>query len=214
MVDMAALQTFNQVVLDNSNEAGDYPASYQVFVSNDGTNFGSAIATGNGSTGTTTIAFATQTARYIEVVLTATSTSWWSIDEFNVYYCGTNFTPTPVPPTATNTPVPPTATNTPVPPTATNTPVPPTATNTPVPTTDGDTYTADEYTGWANPYPNQKTYPNAVSSWLSHLKISSASGWAGRIEKQEPCQINLTRFFLSKYLSFRVGLTLDCVKLN
>ena len=139
MVDMGALQTFNQIVLDNSNETSDYPAAYQVFVSNDGTNFNTAIATGNGSTGTTTIAFATQTARYIKVVLTATSAAWWSIDEFNVYYCGTNFTPTPVPPTVTNTPVPPTATatNTPVPPTATatNTPVPPTVTNTPVPPT-------------------------------------------------------------------------------
>jgi len=84
-VDMAATKTFSQIVLDSGTSTGDYPRGYQVFVSNDGTNWGSAIATGSGTGQVVTITFATQSARYIRVVQTGSVGNWWSMHEFNVY---------------------------------------------------------------------------------------------------------------------------------
>jgi beta-glucosidase len=85
-VDMLAAKTFKQLTLDAAGSAGDYPRGYQVFVSNDGTTWGSAVASGTPTTALVTISFATQTARYIKVVQTGSVTpNWWSLYEFNVY---------------------------------------------------------------------------------------------------------------------------------
>jgi hypothetical protein len=84
-VDMKAAQTFTRVTLDSGSSANDYPRGYQVFVSNDGVSFGSAIASGVGTNKLVTISFAQQTARYLRIVQTGTASSWWSIHELNVY---------------------------------------------------------------------------------------------------------------------------------
>lgn len=85
-VDLGVANTFNELVLNNVNSANDYPRGYQVYVSNDGINWGSAVATGTGTSGITTITFASQAARYIRIVQTgSTSGTYWSIDEFNVF---------------------------------------------------------------------------------------------------------------------------------
>ncbi len=52
---------------------------------NDGSTWGNAIASGQGSSGYTVIPFTKQSARYIKIVLTASSGSWWSIDEFYAF---------------------------------------------------------------------------------------------------------------------------------
>ena len=84
-VDMRSNQTFNQIVLDATASSGDYPRGYQVQVSNDGTNWGSALASGAGAA-MTTIFLPTQNARYIRIVQTGTTTfNYWSIHELNVY---------------------------------------------------------------------------------------------------------------------------------
>ncbi len=54
-------------------------------MSTDGTNFGTAIATGTPTTALVTATFPTTTARYVRVVQTGASTSWWSIAEVNLY---------------------------------------------------------------------------------------------------------------------------------
>jgi hypothetical protein len=82
---MGSAYSFSSITLDTSTHSGDYPHGYQVFVSNDGSNWGNAIASGNGSGQLVTIPFATQSARFIKVVLTTNASSWWSIGEFNVY---------------------------------------------------------------------------------------------------------------------------------
>ena len=84
-VDMLSAKTFNQITLDSATSTGDYPRGYQVFVSNDGANWGSAVATGTGATQLITIPFTAQTDRYIKVVQTGSTGSWWSLHEFNVY---------------------------------------------------------------------------------------------------------------------------------
>jgi chitodextrinase len=85
-VDMQAVKTFNKLVMDSTGSDQDYARGYQVFVSNDGTNWGSAIATGTGTGPVVTVTFTARSARYIQVVQTGTATSWWSARELNVYY--------------------------------------------------------------------------------------------------------------------------------
>jgi chitodextrinase len=84
-VDMKANKTFTKIVMDSTGSDGDYARGYQVFVSTDGTNWGSAVATGTGSGPVVTITFSARTARYIKIVQTGSASSWWSAREFNVY---------------------------------------------------------------------------------------------------------------------------------
>jgi hypothetical protein len=84
-VDLGAAKTFSRLVLDDGNSAGDYPRGYQVFVSNDGSTWGSAVASGAGSTNVVTISFAPQNARYFQIVQTGSAPNWWSIAELTAY---------------------------------------------------------------------------------------------------------------------------------
>ncbi len=84
-IDMKQAQSFCKIVLDNTWALYDYPKSYEVYVSNDGANWGSPVATGSGELGMTTIAFPQKTARYIRIVQTGTKDKPWSIFELNVY---------------------------------------------------------------------------------------------------------------------------------
>lgn len=83
-VDMAAAQTFAKLTLES---AGDYARNYQVYASNDGVNWGSAVVSGTGTGATTTITFAPRTARYVQIRQTTSpgTGSWWSIQELNIY---------------------------------------------------------------------------------------------------------------------------------
>ncbi len=84
-VDMGATQSFSTVTLDAGTSTNDYPRGYQVFVSSDGQNWGSAVATGAGASKLVTIHFAAQKARYLKIVQTGSNSSWWwSIAELNV----------------------------------------------------------------------------------------------------------------------------------
>jgi hypothetical protein len=89
-VDLQSAKTFNQIRLDTTGSANDYPRGYQVFVSSDATNWGSAIASGSGSSAVTDITFAMQTTRYLKkIVQTGSATgNYWSIHEFNAYNAG------------------------------------------------------------------------------------------------------------------------------
>ncbi|MNF87815.1 Sialidase precursor [compost metagenome] len=83
-VDMGASQTFSQIVMD-TNGSSDYARGYEVYVSNNGSTWGSPIASGIGSGPTIVVNFAAQTARYIKVVQTGTAlANYWSVHEFNV----------------------------------------------------------------------------------------------------------------------------------
>jgi hypothetical protein len=85
-VDMKQPQTFYKIVLDNTWALWDSPNKYSVSVSNDGTDWGTPIATGAGKLGITTITFPLQTARYVRVTQTGTDPKYhWSIYEFEVY---------------------------------------------------------------------------------------------------------------------------------
>jgi hypothetical protein len=84
-VNLGSSQTFDEIDLQVPNSSGDYARGYSVAVSSNGSSW-TTVATCTG-TGTPEIAsFPTQTAHYVEVTLTAASTtSWWSIDELDLY---------------------------------------------------------------------------------------------------------------------------------
>jgi hypothetical protein len=84
-VNMGSAQTFNQIEMNSGGSAGDYARGYNVEVSSNGTTF-TSVATGTGTSSPETVTFASQTAQYIRVVLTAgVTTNWWSIAEFTAY---------------------------------------------------------------------------------------------------------------------------------
>jgi hypothetical protein len=66
---------------------GDYARNWEAYVSSDGASWGTAVATGTGTTSPVTVTFPSTTARYIQIrQLTSAGTgAWWSIYDFNVY---------------------------------------------------------------------------------------------------------------------------------
>lgn len=74
-LDLGSTQTFDQVVLDTGASSGDFARQYEVYTSDDGTDWGEPIATGSGST-VPRILLPTTTARYIRVVNEVSSGSW------------------------------------------------------------------------------------------------------------------------------------------
>ncbi|WP_345008751.1 discoidin domain-containing protein [Streptomyces shaanxiensis] len=81
-LDLGSTQTFDQVVLDTGASSGDFARQYEVYTSDDGTDWGEPIATGSGST-VPRILLPT-TARYIRVVNEVSSGSWWSLHDVSV----------------------------------------------------------------------------------------------------------------------------------
>jgi fibronectin type 3 domain-containing protein len=82
-IDLQSAQTFDQLVMASN---ADYARGYQVFVSSDGATWGTAVATGTGTTQTISVSFAAQTKRYVRVVQTSTTAgSWWSIYDLNLW---------------------------------------------------------------------------------------------------------------------------------
>ncbi|GAB3255154.1 discoidin domain-containing protein [Nocardioides dilutus] len=86
-VDLGASTTVTKIVLDNSEEdAFEAIADYQVYVSEDGEDWGTAVARGRGPFGSVSIALEPQTARYIRIVSTDDSFHFhWSVGEVKVY---------------------------------------------------------------------------------------------------------------------------------
>jgi hypothetical protein len=80
-IDLGSAQTFNGIELNVTGSAQDAPVGYEVYVSNDGVTWGSALASGVGET-ITIVSFPQQTARYVRIVQTGTKmNAWWSMHE-------------------------------------------------------------------------------------------------------------------------------------
>lgn len=92
-IDLGESASFSQIALDNGegDRSFELLGRYQVYVSDDGVNWGSAIANGTGAIGKTTITLPPQTAQYIRIVNTEVRGSSaefffpWSFGEINVY---------------------------------------------------------------------------------------------------------------------------------
>ncbi|HEX7652060.1 MAG TPA: carbohydrate-binding protein, partial [Verrucomicrobiae bacterium] len=84
-IDLGQLQTFRGVILDAGSSANDYPRSYQVLVSTNGTIWSGPVASGSGTAGSTTINFTTQSARFLRINQTGSAAgTWWSVHELNI----------------------------------------------------------------------------------------------------------------------------------
>lgn len=85
-IDLGSPTSFNKIVFDTGvNNSFDYVTKYQIYVSNDGADWGSAIASGSGGIGKTAVTLPTRTAQYIRIVSTAASGFWWAIGDIEVY---------------------------------------------------------------------------------------------------------------------------------
>lgn len=142
-IDLSESASFNRIILDSDDSPNDYPLSFGVFISNDGSNWGTAIASGDGGDATTQIDLPNTNSRFIRIEQYGNSDRyWWSIHELNLVFSDDSsspITPTPVAtPSPTETPI---TVITPTPvvtPTPTLTPAPtvtpiPVATPTPAP---------------------------------------------------------------------------------
>jgi O-glycosyl hydrolase len=85
-IDLGSPTSFNKIVFATSeNNSFDYVTKYQIYVSDDGADWGSAIANGSGNIGKIAVTLPARTARYIRIVCVAPSGFWWSINEVKVY---------------------------------------------------------------------------------------------------------------------------------
>lgn len=82
-VDLGTAQPFNRIVMNAA--ANEFPRGYEVYVSNDGISWGSAIAAGAGGSQSTTVSFPPQVARYLRVVQTGNAGESWSLTEIEIY---------------------------------------------------------------------------------------------------------------------------------
>jgi hypothetical protein len=83
-VDLGTAQTFNQVVLEYTGSADDFPRGYVLAISDNNATW-TDVKTGAGSSGSTTITLnGAVTTRFVRVTQTGSSGSWWSIHEFRL----------------------------------------------------------------------------------------------------------------------------------
>jgi hypothetical protein len=84
-VDMGSPRTFDELAMRAPNSPNDYARGYDVTVSTNNNTF-TTVAACTGAGNPEIVSFPTQTAQWVRVVLTAANTtSWWSIDEFDIY---------------------------------------------------------------------------------------------------------------------------------
>ena len=83
-VDLRSAQPVQRFVLDTGASTGDYPRSYQVSTSTDGTHWTSA-GSGTGTGQITSIPLDGSPVRYVKVTLTGSSGSWWSVADVRAY---------------------------------------------------------------------------------------------------------------------------------
>jgi mannan endo-1,4-beta-mannosidase len=84
-VDMGAKQKFSRLMLDPRSQAGDYPRGYEIYVSNDGMEWGKPIAQGKNEQSVLRVSFPTQNARYLKIVQTGKTWHHWTIANLEVY---------------------------------------------------------------------------------------------------------------------------------
>jgi glucosylceramidase len=84
-VDLGRRRLLRRIVLDTGASTGDYPRGYALYLSSDGVHWGTPVATGAGVGQLTAIGFHPRAARYLRVVQTSATPSWWSVADLRAY---------------------------------------------------------------------------------------------------------------------------------
>jgi hypothetical protein len=87
-LDMGQQQAVTGLKMDSGSYTSDFARGYQIFVSNDGVSWGTAVASGTGTSSPIAASFAAVTGRYLRIVQTGSASNWWSIVELQVYGVG------------------------------------------------------------------------------------------------------------------------------
>lgn len=82
-IDFGQAIDFNSIFLYSSGS--DYFVGYEIYVSDDGADWGSRITSGYGKSAYNTITFADQHARYLKIVQTGGKSSWWAVNEVDAF---------------------------------------------------------------------------------------------------------------------------------
>ncbi|MEV0616484.1 discoidin domain-containing protein [Nonomuraea sp. NPDC050404] len=85
-IDLGAVRTIAMVTVQTpaASAATDYPAGYRLEFSTDGSTW-TTVGTGIGFGWKRPISVTPQSARYVRITQTGTSTYWWSVDEVTMY---------------------------------------------------------------------------------------------------------------------------------
>jgi hypothetical protein len=84
-VDFSQKFKIDGILLDVANSAGDSPTTYELYVSNNGTDWTGPVVSGKGTSGLTIINFPTMTVQHIRIKQTGSTGNYWSIHELNVF---------------------------------------------------------------------------------------------------------------------------------
>ena len=86
IIDLAAVQRFDRIVLNSASSPNDFPRAYSVFVSSNGQNWGNPIRSDVGQGPITSLSLPPQNKRFIRINQTGSSDRyWWSIHELQIY---------------------------------------------------------------------------------------------------------------------------------
>jgi len=83
-LDFGKSQPFNRILVDAGTYTNDYMRGYRIEVSQDGANW-TEVASGSNSQPAFLATFPNQYARYVKIVQTGSSSSWWSVADLRVY---------------------------------------------------------------------------------------------------------------------------------
>lgn len=83
-IDMGSTYTIESIDLDSTLSPYDYPRGYEVYVSDNGSNW-RLITSGKGKKELTTIQFPPVKTRYVKIVQTGKGGNYWSIQELRIY---------------------------------------------------------------------------------------------------------------------------------
>ena len=88
-VNMIEPQVFNKILFDQATSTNDYPRGYNLYLSDDGVDWGEPVVTGKGSASMTIVTLPeAQTAQYVKLALAGTeglgTSPYWSIHEFYI----------------------------------------------------------------------------------------------------------------------------------
>lgn len=84
-VKFAKKERINKMVLDYAASTDDGPMSYEIYLSDNGTNWYGPVTSGKGGGAATEIFFPTTTVQYVRIKQTGRKGNYWSIHEVNAY---------------------------------------------------------------------------------------------------------------------------------